>query len=86
MTYPKLAAYKKYVMDSSFYDNDKLKELRQIHGLTQQEVADRIGIRRQTIWRAERGLSISFDLLNALASVYGIKTLKLMRDSRSVAA
>jgi len=73
-------------MDSSFYDNDKLKELRQIHGLTQQEVADRIGIRRQTVWRAERGLSISFNLLNAFARVYGIKTLKLMRDARSVAA
>jgi len=73
-------------MDSSFYDNVRLKELRQIHGLTQQEVADRIGIRRQTVWRAESGLSISFNLLNALARVYGIKPLKLMRDSRSVAA
>ena len=86
MTYLNTGRYKKYAMDSSFYDNAKLKELRQIHGLTQQEVADRIGIRRQTIWRAERGLSISFNLLNALAGVYGIKTLKLMRGSRSMAA
>lgn len=86
MTYLNFGRYKKDAMDSSFYDNAKLKELRQIHGLTQQEVADRIGIRRQTIWRAERGLSISFNLLNALAGVYGIKTLKLMRGSRSVAA
>ena len=73
-------------MDSSFYDNAKLKELRQIYGMTQQEVADRLGIRRQTVWRAERGLSISFDLLDAFARLYGIKTLRLMRDSKSVAA
>jgi transcriptional regulator with XRE-family HTH domain len=86
LTYLNLDGYKKYAMDSSYYDNNRLKELRRIHGLTQQEVADILGIRRQTIWRAERGLSISFNLLNALARVYGIKTLKLMRDSRSVAA
>jgi transcriptional regulator with XRE-family HTH domain len=73
-------------MDSSFYDNKKLRELRSIHGMTQQEVANRLGIRRQTVIRAEQGLSISFDLLTALANLYGIKVLRLMRESKSAAA
>jgi transcriptional regulator with XRE-family HTH domain len=57
-------------MNFRHYDPGKLKELREIKGLTQEQVAKHLGINRQTVFRAETGQSASYELLCDLCQLY----------------
>jgi transcriptional regulator with XRE-family HTH domain len=49
----------------------RLRELRAASGLTQAEVAERIGVNRRTVWVWERGENVPTLHLPALAELYG---------------
>lgn len=49
-----------------------LATLREDKNLTQQNVADALGISRFTVIRAEQGVSASWKLLQSFATFYGI--------------
>jgi transcriptional regulator with XRE-family HTH domain len=69
-------------MNAQHYDCDRLKEIREERGLTQLEVAERLGIDRQTVYRAEAGKSASYELLWDLCSLYQEDILTLLRPQR----
>lgn len=73
-------------MDSTFYDHVRLKELRRNLRLTQNQVAVRLGVQRQTIYRAEQGHSISFNLLARLADLYRTPLGKILRPKARASA
>lgn len=53
----------------------RLKALREAAGLSQGELADRVGVRRETLNRLERGKSgrVELELLGRLAEVLGVE-------------
>jgi transcriptional regulator with XRE-family HTH domain len=57
-------------MDSTHYNPRKLVEARELQGKTQQQIADILNVDRQTIYRAEAGKSVSFELLAQLCRHY----------------
>ena len=65
-------------MNARHFDPNKLKQLRKEHQLTQEAVAERIGVHRQTVYRAERGLDIPYELLCDLSSVYDVEVVTLL--------
>jgi DNA-binding XRE family transcriptional regulator len=82
-------------MNTNHYDPEKLKRLRAEKSLrdgveiTQQMVADALNVQRQTIYRAENGLDISYERLCQLAGYYGVSVITLlhpMPNMRAVAA
>lgn len=64
--------------------NDNLISLRKLHGLTQEDVADRIGVSRQTLSKWETGESVP-DLQRgrALAELFGVTLDDLTEYDRS---
>lgn len=67
-------------MTKNDYDNKKLSDLRESKKLTQESVAESIGVSRFTIIRAEKGVKASWNLLESLCSFYGIPILELLKD------
>lgn len=62
---------------------DHLKKLRRSHGLTQQEVADRLGISNRTLSAWECGTAMpDILLLPALADLYGVTVDELLRGRK----
>lgn len=60
-----------------FHEN--LKKLRKTKGLTQEEIAERLHVTRQTISKWERGLSVpDSDLLIRLAEVFEVSVSALL--------
>ena len=52
---------------------DNLQELRKIHGLSQEELADKIGVSRQTLSKYETGESLpDIEKCKQLADVFGV--------------
>lgn len=72
-------------MNSTHYDPEKLKKLRAEKSirdgvdLTQERVANALKVQRQTIYRAENGLDISYERLCQLANYYGVPVITLLR-------
>jgi len=57
-----------------------LKKLRERRGLTQQQLAERIGVHRVTVAKLETGaLRPGVDVLEALAKVLKVKVTDLLR-------
>lgn len=53
---------------------NRIKELRKINQLTQEEIADQLGISRQKYARIENGqMSISLNILVPLANIFDVK-------------
>ena len=51
-----------------------LQSLRKAHGLSQAELADRLKVNKQTVWRLETGLAdFRSDLLESIAKIFGIE-------------
>jgi len=65
-------------MNSQHYNADKLKQLREGKGLTQNQAAEALSVDRQTIYRAEAGLSASYELLCSLADLYEVEVISLL--------
>lgn len=71
-------------MNSNHYNAERLQALRQQKSLaagksiTQQAVADALGVQRQTVYRAERGENISYEMLCALAAFYNVEVISLL--------
>ena len=61
---------------------DIIKKKRKQMGMTQKEVADRLGVSYQTISNLERGVSFSFPLLQSVCDLLGIE-LKII-DSNPI--
>ncbi len=57
-------------MDARHYNHTKLIEARELLGKTQQDIADLLNVDRQTIYRAEAGKAVSYELLAALCGYY----------------
>lgn len=76
----------KSAMNANHYDPEKLKKLRAEKSLrdgseiTQQIVADALGVQRQTIYRAENGLDISYERICDLADYYGVEVTSLLHS------
>lgn len=62
------------------FDRVKLLMLRKEKGMTQQEVADKIGFKREVVTRIETGTyrNITIELVNSLADALGVKFDDLM--------
>ena len=63
------------------YDNQKLCDLREAKNLTQESVAESIGVSRFTIIRAEKGEKASWKLLQNLSTFYGIQISELLHPA-----
>jgi len=59
-------------MDARHYYHNKLAEARTLRGKTQQEIANEMQVDRQTIYRAEKGETVSYELLAKLCNYYSI--------------
>lgn len=84
--------------DSEIMDRigHRLKELRESRELTQLEAAERAGIARRTLYRAERGMNPTLETMIRLLRVYGrlpaldsfipeteVSPMALLRESRA---
>lgn len=71
-------------MDTRHYDPNKLKQLRLEKSkregteITQQAVAKVLNVHRQTIYRAEYGLDVPYELLCDLANYYQVPVVSLL--------
>ncbi len=72
-------------MDKNDYDNTKLERLREDKGLSVAAVAEKLGISRQTVYFAERGGDISFELLSRFAKLYGVPVVSLLHEVHKTA-
>jgi transcriptional regulator with XRE-family HTH domain len=59
---------------------EKLRLLRKRAGLSQAQVADRLGVNQSHVARIEKGLKPSVDLILQIADIFGVTTDQLMRD------
>jgi transcriptional regulator with XRE-family HTH domain len=57
----------------------RLRQLRDTRALTQEELAERAGVSRDTVMRGERGLHIRQTSLRKLARVLGVSPATLQR-------
>jgi transcriptional regulator with XRE-family HTH domain len=59
-------------MNASHYDHEALERLRESKNRSREEIAQEIGVKRMTLYRAEKGIVASYELLCALARCYGV--------------
>lgn len=65
-------------MNANHYDAEKIRQLRrdkaakENRAITQQEIATALGVDRQTIYRVEYALDVSYEMLCALADYYDV--------------
>jgi len=71
-------------MNSTHYNPGKLKTWREQKGMSQPEVAEALKIHSGTVYRAEAGQNVSYELLCDLADFYGQDVIDLLY-SRQVA-
>jgi transcriptional regulator with XRE-family HTH domain len=65
--------------------NEKLSELRKKNNLTQEELAEKLNVSRQTISKWELGESCpDFDKIVPLCEVFNITTEELLRDKKEI--
>lgn len=60
-------------MTKDHYYNAKLKAAREAQGLSMQSIAAKLDVDRQTIYRAEAGISVGYELLVEMCDLYQIK-------------
>jgi putative transcriptional regulator len=61
-------------MDTSLQMKNRVRVYRAIHDLTQEELAKKIGVTRQTVLAIEKGkYSPSLDLAFKMAKIFGVK-------------
>ena len=63
--------------------NEKIYSLRKKHNLSQEELADKLNVSRQTVSKWELGESCpDFDKIVPLCEVFGVTTEELLRDKK----
>lgn len=72
-------------MNANHYKHEKIKELRESAGLTQDDLAERLNVHRVTISRVETGAVCSFELLCEIAHTFGLTWPNLLRIEDSAA-
>lgn len=65
-------------MDARHYNPDALKALRRVRGESQEELATKLNVNRQTIYRVETGQSASYELLCEIANHYGVNVVSVL--------
>ena len=65
-------------MNARHFNHEKLKALRLKKGETQEQVAKALGVHRQTVYRAESGQDIPYELLCDLATHYEVEVVTLL--------
>lgn len=73
-------------MDSKQYDPAPLIRSRKYLQKTQQQIADAVNVDRQTIYRAEAGKDVSFNLLVKLCTLYELPVTAVVRANPEIAA
>ena len=59
--------------------SEKIRELREKAGLTQEELADRVGVQRNTVWRWENGKAkLKADNIQRLSFIFNVEPASLM--------
>jgi transcriptional regulator with XRE-family HTH domain len=71
-------------MNSTHYDPGKLKTEREKKRMSQPEVAEALRVHPGTVYRAEAGQNVSYELLCTLTDFYGIDVKDLLY-SRQIA-
>jgi transcriptional regulator with XRE-family HTH domain len=64
-------------MNSTHYDPIKLKDARE-KKFTQKQLAEKLGVTEMTIYRAETGQNVSFELLSDICSEVGLDVKKIL--------
>jgi DNA-binding XRE family transcriptional regulator len=59
------------LMNAQHYNPDKLVKWREETGETQDKIAEKLNVDRNTIYRAEAGKVASYELLANLCKIYG---------------
>lgn len=65
-------------MDARHYNPDALKALRRVRGESQEQLATKLNVKRQTIYRVEAGESASYEILCKIASHYGVNVVSVL--------
>lgn len=71
-------------MQESFYDYEKVADLRDSLGISKQAMADALGVSLMTVYRIEGG-TCSIDLLAKVAIVLDVPLSTLLRSAREIA-
>jgi transcriptional regulator with XRE-family HTH domain len=74
------------LMDSTFYDNGKLKAAREMRQQSQVAVSRALGVTSMTIQRAEAGKHVSFRVIAELCNYYGIPVTSIIHPHPDLAA
>ena len=65
--------------------SEKIKELRERAGLTQEELAERMGVQRNTVWRWEnKKANLKAENIQSLSSVLEVDASELMREENGM--
>jgi transcriptional regulator with XRE-family HTH domain len=70
-------------MAESFYDYEKVAELRESIGLSKQDMADALGVALMTVYRIESG-GCSIELLAKVAIVLGVPLAALLHTAERI--
>jgi len=73
-------------MTKDHYYNTKLKDARTARKLSMQNVADELGVDRQTVFRAEAGKSAGYELLVQMCGLYEIPMNEIVVPKPEAAA
>jgi transcriptional regulator with XRE-family HTH domain len=66
------------IMDATHYDPSRLVQARELRGESQQQIADALKVDRMTIYRAEQGKSISYELLAKMCAYYSMPVTSII--------
>lgn len=72
-------------MDARYYDPERLVALRRQTGLTQEQVAQKVGKKRQNVCKAENGQDVSYEFVCDLAMFYGVPVTTIIYPIPKVA-
>jgi transcriptional regulator with XRE-family HTH domain len=62
----------------------RIAELRQLAGLTQEELAEQLGVGWRYLSRAERGENLTLRTMAKIANVFGVEVRSLLKKPRSM--
>lgn len=65
-------------MNAEHYDHEKLARLRS-EKLTQKDLAEQLQIREMTVYRAEKGINVSYELLLRMCTILGVDIREILK-------